>query len=40
MDFPDGVPVHAALVDYRLGPNLSAYSAVRRVKRATRLPQF
>ncbi|MGA8729432.1 MAG: response regulator [Terracidiphilus sp.] len=32
MDFPDGVPVDAALVDYRLGPNVSAYSAVQRVK--------
>jgi DNA-binding response OmpR family regulator len=32
MDFPDGEPVHAALVDYRLGPNLSACSAVQRVR--------
>jgi DNA-binding NtrC family response regulator len=32
MDFPDGVPVHAALVDYRLGPTLSAYDAVQQVK--------
>jgi DNA-binding NtrC family response regulator len=32
MDFPNGEPVHAALVDYRLGPHLTAYNAVKQVK--------
>ena len=32
MDFPDGETVHAALVDYRLGPSLSACTAVQKVK--------
>ncbi len=32
MEFPDGETVHAALVDYRLGPSLSACSAVQKVK--------
>ncbi len=32
MEFPDGEPVQAALVDYRLGPSLSACSAVQKVR--------
>ena len=32
IEFPDGGPVHAALVDYRLGPNMSAYDAVQKVR--------
>ena len=32
LEFPDGETVDAVLLDYRLGPSISAVSAVQRVK--------